>query len=380
VNINVHRLDARGLARFSSELGWSNHLGRLVLSSVDLNTGTAFAILPEVHVAERVYEFDLPVFPWDDSSRRAVPGGFVVAVRSTEASPRLFHCRSEERSERVGVANGRSRCRKREARHMTQIDWRGFAEWLAAEVPVAMSADLRTAATRRAARCMLAAILGDAVLTDALQHVLSMRPGAELATSVLKLLRPRVATTCCLQLWERETSAEQRCYLLMVLANIADESIGAEVPRLLEDPDACAQACAMHVLRSGLWDGVIDESTAGALADALVRHGNPEVRREAAALLREFPEPAHRSSPVGLRSPPPANAARSEGAPVDWSAMAVALGAVVEGAEVGSGRTARRAIERLIGSGEIERAREIVANHALGWQAASLALTALEEQ
>jgi hypothetical protein len=78
-------LDSRANNHVQSELEWTNQLGRLVISSVDLTGGTVYAIVPEPHIGD-LYRFREAVFPLDDNAERtAIPGGYVMPVQHTEA-------------------------------------------------------------------------------------------------------------------------------------------------------------------------------------------------------------------------------------------------------------------------------------------------------
>lgn len=74
------------------------------------------------------------------------------------------------------------------------------------------------------ARSALILLMGDAAWEEAVDHYVSSQPGSELARSVLRLLKPRVAVERCLSIYREGTLPERRSAveLLRVIAGAQD--------------------------------------------------------------------------------------------------------------------------------------------------------------
>ena len=126
------------------------------------------------------------------------------------------------------------------------------------------------------ARAAIAVLLGDDVLRDAVDSWVDRDPGAELADSVLSILKPAAAREHCLQIVRRDPDSSRRQFAAALFTDMATEDDLPVVEELLVHPDPDVQVWAIALLRMLAYD---DETLpAGPYGLMMREHANPRVR------------------------------------------------------------------------------------------------------
>jgi hypothetical protein len=173
---------------------------------------------------------------------------------------------------------------------MTQvIDW----ELLARELDT-FSDDETGARTERGnnslARQALERIIGPEHFVEAVEHYLYLRPGFELARSVLWVVRPWSAMLRCRRVFETDPDLRRRQRAVELLRVLADQRALPWIADFLADPDPGIQLMGAHVLDQLVFSSLVREHDCTELLDRAGRHPNASVREVASAIRARFAE------------------------------------------------------------------------------------------
>jgi hypothetical protein len=128
----------------------------------------------------------------------------------------------------------------------------------------------------RNARIAVAALLGDDVLRDAVESVVSLDRGSDLAYSVLSLLKPAVARDHCLAIVRHDPDSERRAFAASLFKDVSTLDDLPVVAELLEHPDPDVQVWGVSLLQVLSYQ---DEELVTGRYGAMAReHANPRVR------------------------------------------------------------------------------------------------------
>jgi hypothetical protein len=155
------------------------------------------------------------------------------------------------------------------------IDWRALAERLGT-----LRADGESGGSELG-RGALEAIVGPEALRAAVDYYVAELPGAQLARSVLALLRPWPAMERCLEVWRGGADPNARRAAVELLRVVADRRALAWVPEFLGDRDEGVQTWGAGVVDQLLWSGQVDPGECGTLLELMHGHPNPGVQRYA---------------------------------------------------------------------------------------------------
>jgi len=126
------------------------------------------------------------------------------------------------------------------------------------------------------ARVAIAALLGDDVLRAAVDSWADRDPGAELAISVLALLKPAAARDHCLRIVRDDRDTSRRQFAAALFKDIATADDLPVVEELLRHPDPQVQVWAVSLLRMLAYDD--EDLPTGPYGVIMREHANPEVR------------------------------------------------------------------------------------------------------
>jgi len=180
------------------------------------------------------------------------------------------------------------------------VDWRALAERLGT-----LRADGESGGSDLGRRA-LELILGADALRAAVDYYVAALPGAELARSVLALLRPLPAMERCLEVWRGDADPDARRAAVELLRVVADRRALAWVGEFLRDRDDGVQTWGAGVVDQLLWSGQVDAEDCAPLMEAMQTHPNEGVRRYA-ELIHSFlagrgdaSEPGATPDPAGM--------------------------------------------------------------------------------
>ena len=137
------------------------------------------------------------------------------------------------------------------------------------------------------ARLALERILGEAEMRAAVDHYVALRPGSELARSVLWLLHPGSAMLRCREIANDATDPEERRTAVELLRVVADRRALPWISDYLDDRDEGIQFWAIGILDQLLRSELIEPEEAEGLLQIADRHPNAQVR-EQAQFIRGF--------------------------------------------------------------------------------------------
>jgi hypothetical protein len=133
----------------------------------------------------------------------------------------------------------------------------------------------------------LAEILGPDEVRAAVDYFVRSGRGAELARSVLWLLRPWPAMLRCFEIFQTSSEVDARRSAVELLRVVADKRVLPWVPMFLRDADAGTQAWGAGVVDQLLWSNLAKAEECADLLDEMDRHRNDAVR-ERADYIRKF--------------------------------------------------------------------------------------------
>jgi HEAT repeat protein len=138
------------------------------------------------------------------------------------------------------------------------IDWKAIAEQVDGLQPHGGERGVGTEGGRRA----LEILLGEENLRDAVDHFISLQPGAFTAEMVLKIIRSEIVMNRCFEIYRTEPGTERGCAAVFLLACMADEQALPWVREFLEDGNEAVQLNGLAVLQNILYGPLRDEELA----------------------------------------------------------------------------------------------------------------------
>lgn len=165
------------------------------------------------------------------------------------------------------------------------IDWRAIATQVGDLKPDGSERGSGTESGRRA----LEILIGEENLRDAVDHFISLEPGAFTAEMVVKIIRSKIAMSRCLEIYKTEPSTERAFGAIFLLGSIADCTALPWIGDFLADSSETVRLNGLRVLQNILYDysALSDEqlATAKELLDKAVSDPDPTVRERAAETL-----------------------------------------------------------------------------------------------
>lgn len=162
-----------------------------------------------------------------------------------------------------------------------QIDWQA----LAIEVG-ALKEKGETGSSAFALRA-IEILLGENNLRQAVEFYIKLKPGSELARSVLWLLHPFSAMKHCYDIYKSDAPLQDRRQAVELLRVVADRRAVGWIVEFLEDEDEEIQGWGAGVLDQLLWSGLVQPEEVEPLLQKAEVHENSYVK-ERAEFIRGF--------------------------------------------------------------------------------------------
>lgn len=137
------------------------------------------------------------------------------------------------------------------------------------------------------ARAALGEILGSNEIVAAVDFYVSGRPGAELARSVLRILKPWPAMSRCREIYETSPNLDARRVAIELLRVVADRRVLPWIPSFLRDADEGIQAWGAGIVDQLLWCELVTPAECTELFNEMTNHANEAVR-ETASFIQSF--------------------------------------------------------------------------------------------
>jgi HEAT repeat protein len=160
------------------------------------------------------------------------------------------------------------------------IDWKRIAE----EIGNPREEGNRLEAGQRA----LEILIGEQNLREAVDHIISLAPGAFTAEIVMKIIRSRVAMRRCLEIYKSDSDIERARLAVFLLGSIADCTALPWIRDFLEDSDENVRVNGLRVLQTILYaysamsEGQL--ATAKELVSEALSSSDPALRERAAEI------------------------------------------------------------------------------------------------
>jgi hypothetical protein len=152
-------------------------------------------------------------------------------------------------------------------------------------------------------RQALELIVGVDALRAAVDYYVAREPGSQLARSVLAFLQPPAAMERCLEIARSDADAESRRTAVELLRVVADRRGIEWAAEFLRDADEGVQVWGAGIVDQLLWSGQADPDECGQLLEAMERHPNAGVQRQA-AFVRSFLTSRQRQAEPGAAPDP----------------------------------------------------------------------------
>ena len=164
------------------------------------------------------------------------------------------------------------------------IDWRGIATQIGDLNPDGIENGSGTESGRRA----LEILIGEENLREAVDHFISIQPGAFTAEMVLKIIRSEIVMYRCFEIYKTEPGTDRACSAVFLLGCMADCKTLVWVREFLEDASEAVRLNGLRVLQNILYGPLDDDemATARELFDIAESDSKPSVR-ERAQLIRQ---------------------------------------------------------------------------------------------
>lgn len=136
-------------------------------------------------------------------------------------------------------------------------------------------------------RQALELIVGVDTLRSTVDYYIAGGPGSELARSVLALLKPSAAMERCLEIARGDGDIESRRTAIELLRVVSDGRGIGWAAEFLREEDEGIQVWAAGIVDQLLWSGLADPDECGQLVEAMEKHPNAGVQRQA-SFVRSF--------------------------------------------------------------------------------------------
>lgn len=165
------------------------------------------------------------------------------------------------------------------------IDWKAVATQVGDLSPDGREKGSGTASGRRT----LEILIGEENIRDAVEHFISLEPGAFTAEMVLKIIRSKIAMSRCFEIYKTEPNTERGCSAIFLLGSIADCTALPWISDFLDNSSETVRLNGLRVLQNILYDysALSDEqlATAKQLLEKAASDPSPAGRERAAEIL-----------------------------------------------------------------------------------------------
>ena len=159
------------------------------------------------------------------------------------------------------------------------IDWKELAKQIGRLNPDGTEMGCGTASGRRA----LEILIGEENLRNAVDHFISLEPGAFTAETVLKIIRSEIVMNRCFEIYKTEPDTDRACSAVFLLGSMADDKALSWVGEFLEDSNEAVRLNGLRVLQNILFGplGDAEIATARELFDKAESDPDPAIRERA---------------------------------------------------------------------------------------------------
>ena len=159
------------------------------------------------------------------------------------------------------------------------IDWKELSTQVGDLNPDGSERGSGTESGRRA----LEMLIGEENLRNAVDHCISLEPGAFTAEMVLKIIKSEIAMKLCFEIYKTEPDTSRACDAVFLLGSIADYKALSWVREFLEDSSLPIRLNGLRVLQNILFDPLREAeiATAKELIDKAESDSDPTVRERA---------------------------------------------------------------------------------------------------
>jgi HEAT repeat protein len=162
------------------------------------------------------------------------------------------------------------------------IDWKELAKQIGDLKPDGSEKGSGTESGRRA----LEILIGEENLRNAVDHFISLEPGAFTAEMVLNIIKSQIAMSRCYEIYKTEPDTYRACSAVFLLGSMADYRALSWVREFLEDRSEPVRLNGLRVLQNILYGPADDAdiATAKELIDRAESDSEPTVRERAAQI------------------------------------------------------------------------------------------------
>jgi HEAT repeat protein len=162
------------------------------------------------------------------------------------------------------------------------IDWKELAKQVGDLNPDGSERGSGTQSGQRA----LQILIGEENLRNAVDHFISLEPGAFTVEMVLKIIGSEIAMNRCFEIYKTEPDTYRACSAVFLLGSMADYRALSWVREFLEDSSEAVRLNGLRVLQNILYGplGDADITTARELIDKADSDSDPSVRERAAQI------------------------------------------------------------------------------------------------
>jgi hypothetical protein len=140
------------------------------------------------------------------------------------------------------------------------IDWEDIAKQVGDLNPDGSEKGSGTSSGERA----LEMLIGEENLRNAVDHFISLKPGAFTAEMVLKIIGSEIAMNRCFEIYKAEPDTDRACSAVFLLGSMADDRALSWVREFLEDRSKLIRLNGLRVLQNILFGPLGDAEIATA--------------------------------------------------------------------------------------------------------------------
>ena len=143
----------------------------------------------------------------------------------------------------------RSLTRRTARANSMAINWRAIATEVGDLNPDGSERGSGTESGKRA----LEVLIGEENIRDAVDHFISLEPGAFTAEMVLQIIRSEIAMNRCLEIYKTEPGTNRACSAVFLLGCMADHRTLSWVREFLDDSNMAIRLNGLRVLQNVLF-------------------------------------------------------------------------------------------------------------------------------
>jgi len=128
-------------------------------------------------------------------------------------------------------------------------------------------------------------ILGAEFFEQAVEHYISLKPGFELARSVLLCIKPWTAMKRCYEIYKNTNDIEVKRSAVELLRVVSDRRVLEWLPEFLADPDEGVQNAGIGVIDQLLFWQILHDEDVRSILESAMNHPSEYIKKQAKWLL-----------------------------------------------------------------------------------------------